>query len=137
MSQNTQTKQAFQHTAQEEKQKRAEGKQEDALNDALLHTDQHTGQQSILPTNTDDRNAADDKGVYNLLHQSGWHKDEIRRVLLVPRGTRLVMGNTYLDLRNPAGGELTAHGEEEVHDEWLVSKRDTDYEIWDKLKAMR
>ena len=71
-----------------------------------------------------------------MLHQAGWHKDEIRRVLLVPVGTRLKMGGTYLDLRNTVAGELTAHGEEEVHDEWLISKHDVDYEIWNKLKAL-
>lgn len=137
MPQDQKTKHAYEHTAKMEHQAREEAREDDALNDAMLRSDQHTGQQAMMPTSEDDRNATDEKGVYDLLHAAGWHKDEIRRVLLVPRGTRLKMGGTYLDLRNPAAGELTAHGEEEVHDEWLVAKRDEDYEIWDKLKALR
>jgi hypothetical protein len=135
MSQDTKTKHAYEHTAQVEKEKRAEGKAEDTLNAEYLQADQHTGQQGLLPVAGDELNAADVKDAYDQLHQSGWHRDEIRRLRLAAPGTRLKQGDVYLDLRNPAAGELVAHGEETVGAELLVPKRDTDYEIWDKLKA--
>ena len=62
-----------------------------------------------------------------------WHKDELRRLSIVPRGTRLKQGDIYCDLRFVERGELVAHGEEEVHDELLVPKHSVDYEIWNKL----
>lgn len=136
MSQDTKTRQAYEHTAQVEKQARAEDKAEDALNEAVLHADQHTGQQGVLPSaQTDDLPAGDIKPVYDLLPD--WHKDEIRRLRIVPPGTRLNAGDVFIDLRNRVAGELVAHGEETVGEELLVPKHDTDYEIWNKLKATR
>ena len=137
MAQDTKTKQAYEHTAKAEKAERAQAKEEDALNNDLLRSDQHTGQQGVLPTDEDELSAADVKDAYDPLHQAGWHRDEIARLRLVPPGTRLAQGDVYLDLRNPAAGELVAHGEETVGAELLVPKRDTDYEIWNKLLATR
>ena len=135
MAQDQKTKHAYEHTAKAEKEARAETKVEDALNETLLRTDQHTGQQGILPREdeNDTLRAADLKQVYGLLPD--WHKDEIKRLRVVPPGTRLNSGDIYIDLRNPAAGELVAHGEETVGEELLVPKHDTDYEIWNKLKA--
>ena len=79
--------------------------------------------------------AGDIKQVYDILPD--WHKDEIKRLRLVPPGTRLTSGDVYMDIRNTAAGELVAHGEETVGEELLVPKHDTDYEIWNKLKATR
>ena len=77
----------------------------------------------------------DIKQVYDILPE--WHKDEIKRLRFVPPGTRLNSGDIYIDIRNTAAGELVAHGEETVGEELLVPKHDTDYEIWNKLKATR
>ncbi len=137
MAQDNKIKHAYEHTAQMEKKERAENQAEDALNNATLQADQHTGQQGVMSGGGDELNAADVKDAYDTLHQSGWHKDEIRRLRLVAPGTRLQQGDVYLDLRNTAAGELVAHGEETVGAELLVPKRDTDYEVWDKLKATR
>ncbi len=137
MPQDTQTKHAYEHTAKMEKEARAEEKAEDVLNDTLLRADQHTGQQGVLPR--EDPNgtlrAADIKQVYDLLPE--WHKDEVARLRVVPPSTRLNSGDIFIDLRNPAAGELVAHGEETVGEELLVPKHDTDYEIWNKLKATK
>ncbi len=137
MAQDNKTKHAYEHTAQMEKKERAEGRAEDALNAAFLQADQHTGQQGLLPADGDTLNAADVKDAYDPLHQSGWHRDEIARLRLVAPGTRLQQGDIFLDLRNPAAGELVAHGEETVGGELLVPKRGTDYEIWEILMATR
>ena len=135
MAQDQKIKHAYEHTAKMEKDARAENKTEDALNETMLRTDQHTGQQNILSReNPDDLvRAADIKQVYDLLPD--WHKDEIKRLRVMPPGTRLNSGDIFIDLRNPAAGELVAHGEETVGEELLVPKHDSDYEIWNKLKA--
>ena len=137
MSQDTKTKHAYEHTAKMEKEARGEAKAEDALNTNLLQTDQHTGQQGVMErADADDLlSAGDIKQVYDILPD--WHKDEIKRLRLVPPGTRLNSGDIFIDIRNTAAGELVAHGEETVGEELLVPKHDTDYEIWNKLKATR
>lgn len=131
MSQDTTTKHAFEHTAKMEKEARAEAEQEDALNEAALKADNHTGQNGMLPVGGGTVTADTIKESYNLLPE--WHKDELRRLLVVERGTRLTMGDVFCDLRFVERGELVAHGEEEIHDELLVPKKGTDYEIWNKL----
>ena len=131
MSQDTTTKQAYEHTAKMEKAARAEAQGEDALNEAALHSDSHTGQQGMMAANTDLIEGTEIKQVYSLLPD--WHKDELRRLFFAAPGTRLKQGDVYLDIRTPERGELTAHGEEEVHEELLVPKSAVDYEIWNKL----
>ncbi len=131
MSQDTQTKHAFEHTAKMEKEAREEALVEDATNAAALKADNHTGQENMRPVGGDLIEATEIKDVYGLL--PNWHKDELRRLSVVSRGTRLIQGEVFCDLRTPDRGELVAHGEEEVHDELLVPKKAVDYEIWNKL----
>ena len=131
MSQDTQTKHAYEHAAKIEKEAREDGMAEDATNAAALKADNHTGQENIRPVGGDLIEATEIKDVYGLLPD--WHKDELRRLLVVSRGTRLIQGEVFCDLRTPDRGELVASGEEEVHDELLVPKKAVDYEIWNKL----
>jgi len=131
MSQDTQTKHAYEHTAKMEKEAREEALADDATNAAALKADNHTGQQGMKPIGGDLIEGTEIKEVYGLL--PGWHKDDLRRLSVVSRGTRLSQGDVFCDLRTPDRGELVAHGEEEVHDELLVPKKAVDYEIWNKL----
>lgn len=133
MPQDQKMKHAYEHTAKLEKEEREAQADDDALNDAALHADNHPGQQGVMSAGESEGEivAADNKEVYALLPD--FHKDELRRIFLVAPGTRLQMGDVYCDLRDPGRGELTAHGEETISEELLVSKRDTDYEIWNKL----
>ncbi len=117
----------------EHKEAREDALASDAINEAALHGDSHTGQAGILRQASEPQEASEVKEVYHLLPD--WHKDELRRLLIVPQGTRLQQGDVYCDLRFPQRGELVAHGEEEIHDELLVPKKGTDYEIWNKLLA--
>lgn len=135
MPQDIEKKHQFEHERQEHKEARAEAQADQTLNDAVLEADNHTGQQGMLPTDSEPQPATENKQVYDLLPD--WHKDELRRLFLTPRGTRLKPGGVYIDLRYPAAGELTAKGEEEVHDELLVAKNDVDFEIWNKLRGGR
>ena len=131
MSHDQATKQAFEHTAKMEKQAREEAREEDALNAAVLKADNHTGQQGMMPVGGELIEGTEIKQLREMLPD--WHKDELRRLLIVAPGTRLNQGDIFCDLRFVERGELVAHGEEEVHEELLVPKRAVDYEIWNKL----
>jgi len=131
MSQDQTTKHAFEHTAKMEKQAREEAREEDALNAAALRADNHTGQEGMMPVGGDPIEGTEIKALREMLPD--WHKDELRRLLIVAPGTRLNQGDIFCDLRFLERGELVAHGEEEVHEELLVPKRAVDYEIWNKL----
>ncbi len=131
MSQDQTTKHAFEHTAKMEKQAREEAREEDALNAAALRADNHTGQEGMMPVGGDLIEGTEIKALREMLPD--WHKDELRRLLIVAPGTRLNQGDIFCDLRFLERGELVAHGEEEVHEELLVPKRAVDYEIWNKL----
>ncbi len=131
MSQDQKTKQAYEHAAKVEKEVREDARADDAINAAALRADNHTGQQGMMPSGGDLIEGTEVKEVYGLLPD--WHKDELRRLFVVPRGNRLTQGDIYCDLRFRERGELVAHGEEEVHEELLVPKHSVDYEIWNKL----
>ncbi len=131
MSQDKERKHAFEHTDKMRKEARDEALGEDALNEAALHGDSHTGQNGMMKPDSDLIEGTAIKMVYDMLPD--WHKDELRRLFFVAPGTRLAQGDVYLDLRTPDRGELIAHGEEEVHEELLVPKKAVDYEIWNKL----
>ena len=133
MPQDIEKKHQFAHEQAAHKQARAEDAADTELNDAVLHADNHTGQAGMLPNGGELIEASEIKAVYGLL--PGWHKDELRRLSVVAPGTRLSQGDVYCDLRLPQRGELVAHGEEEIHEELLVPKKGTDYEIWNKLLA--
>jgi len=133
MPQDQEKKHQYEHAAQIEKAERADALTDDEANSAALHADNHTGQQGMLPPSAEAQEGSNIKALYTLLPE--WHKDELRRLTVVPRGTRLSAGDVFIDLRVRDRGELVAHGEEEVHDELLVAKRSVDYEIWNKLKV--
>ena len=131
MSQDKERKHAFEHTDKMRKEARDEAIGEDALNEAALHGDSHTGQNGMMKPGGDLIEGTEIKAVYEMLPD--WHKDELRRLFFVAPGTRLAQGDVYLDLRTPDRGELIAHGEEEVHEELLVPKKAVDYAISNKL----
>jgi hypothetical protein len=60
--------------------------------------------------------------------------DELARLAVLEPGTRLEQGGTYVDLNNLAAGPFKAMGGHEAtaHDR-IVAKRDTDYELWNRL----
>jgi len=76
-------------------------------------------------------NATEDKELHALL---GLDSDELDRVPMLDAGTRLEQGAVYVDLDDPdrqpfkaLGGRETGPGDR------LVSKRDTDHELWNRL----
>lgn len=132
MPQDQKTKQAFEHTAKMHHEEREEAKANDETNTAALRGDSHTGQEGML--RYADKPLLEGTEIKELRDMfPDWHKDQLRRLMIVPQGTRLQQGDVFCDLRFRERGELVAHGEEEVHDEWLVPKHSVDYEIWNKL----
>lgn len=131
MAQDNKTKHAYEEAAKQGKEAREEAQADTELNTAVLQADNHTGQQGMLPSGGELVEGTEIKELYTLLPD--WHKDELRRLSVVPRGTRLQQGDVFCDLRVRDRGELVAHGEEEVHEELLVPKHSVDYEIWNKL----
>jgi len=60
--------------------------------------------------------------------------DELKQIPILPEGSRLEQGATYIDLRNIERGELTATGGMEADpDNWYVPKSEVPYEIWNRL----
>ena len=61
-------------------------------------------------------------------------KEERARLTILSDGTPLDGGSTYFDLDDPGSGAFTAtDGQVAEPGRRLVSKRDTDYELWNRL----
>lgn len=133
MSQDESVRIRYEHEAKERKAGREEAEAERKVDDQLLHPDEAV--KEVGPAGDDpDRlwiEAVDDKNVQDFLYDlSG---DELRRVRIAAPGVRLEAGGAYLDLRDRRRGELIATGQEVVRSEYLVSKKDVDHEIWNRL----
>lgn len=64
--------------------------------------------------------------------------DELARLTILEPATRLEQGGTYLDLNDPARGPFKAMGGQEAgRGNRYVAKRDTDYELWNRLAGDR
>lgn len=60
--------------------------------------------------------------------------DELKRLSVLTVGTPLDQGSTYVDLNDLGAGPFKAVGSQEAGaDNRYVAKRDTDYEMWDRL----
>lgn len=76
--------------------------------------------------------AADDKVLRNRLTEiSG---EELDRLSVIVPGTRLEQGSVYVDLNRLGDGPFKALGSQEAQSEnRFVAKRDTDYQLWNRL----
>ena len=84
----------------------------------------------------DSVSAADDKTLRNRL--PGLDADELARLAVLEEGTRLDQGGTYLDLDDLDRGPFKAIGGQEAGPgNRYVAKRDTDYELWNRLARDR
>ena len=76
--------------------------------------------------------AAHDKVLHNRLPELTG--DELSRLQILEPGTRLEQGGTYFDLNRLGEGPFKAlGGHEATENERYVAKRDTDYELWNRL----
>jgi hypothetical protein len=76
--------------------------------------------------------AADDKVLYNRFPELT--SDELSRLQILEPGTRLEQGGTYVDLNRLGEGPFKAlGGHDATEGDRYVAKRDTDYELWNRL----
>jgi hypothetical protein len=60
--------------------------------------------------------------------------DNLRQIRVLPQGTRLQQGATYIDLHNLEQGEFTATGDmAAAPDNWFIAKKDVPYHLWNIL----
>ena len=79
--------------------------------------------------------AADDKVLHQRLNMLT--NDELARIAVVERGTRLDQGATYIDLNDLDRGPFKALGADTAGAEHrYVAKRDLDYEMWNRLTGI-
>jgi hypothetical protein len=76
--------------------------------------------------------AVDDKGLQDRVPELS--NDELSRLQVLEPGTRLEQGGTYIDLNRLSEGPFKAlGGHEATKRDRYVAKRDTDYELWNRL----
>lgn len=64
----------------------------------------------------------------------GYTADELRKIPVLPQGSRLEQGATYIDLKDPNRKEFTAMGDMEAGaDNWYVPKSEVGYMLWNRL----
>ena len=76
--------------------------------------------------------ATDDKVLHNRFPELT--NEELARLQVLEPGTRLEQGGTYVDLNRLVDGPFKALGGHEASQrDRYVAKRDTDYELWNRL----
>ena len=81
---------------------------------------------------SDARTAYDLKALHRRL--AGYGDDELKSIPVVPAGSRLEQGATYIDLAVDSPAEFTATGDMEAgRQQCYVSKRDVHFELWNRL----
>jgi hypothetical protein len=85
------------------------------------------------PEKADDvRSAADVKAAQRSL--PGFTDAELKELTILPVGTRLLQGATYIDLRDPNRQEFRARADMVAgRDNWYVAKSEVDYVLWNRL----
>jgi hypothetical protein len=80
--------------------------------------------------------AFDLKDVHDMLNE--FRDDELKGIPVLPLGSRLEQGATYIDLRDPLRREFTARGDMEAgQDNRYVPKSEVDYQLWNRLVQMQ
>lgn len=64
----------------------------------------------------------------------GYSDDELRRLPIMPAGSRLEQDAVYFDLKHPSRGEIHARGDMSAGpDDLLVPKAEVPYPLWNRL----
>jgi hypothetical protein len=72
------------------------------------------------------------KQIHRQFH--GFTDDELKRIPVLPQGSRLEQGATYVDLQDERLNGITATGDMTAgpHN-WYVPKSEVDYQLWNRL----
>jgi hypothetical protein len=72
------------------------------------------------------------KDIHRQFH--GFSDDELKRIPIVPPGTRLAQGAVYVDLQDQMLREITATGDMTAGpNNRYVPKKEVDYQLWNRL----
>lgn len=72
------------------------------------------------------------KGIHRQFH--GFTDDELKRIPILPSGTRLQQGAVYVSLQDEQLREIKATGDMEAGpNDWYVPKSEVDYQLWNRL----
>jgi hypothetical protein len=100
-----------------------------------LNPNAHTGQNNSRIGDhpaTEAATAYEIKEIHRQFH--GFTDDELKRIPVLPRGSRLEQGATYVDLQDPKLREIKATGNMEAGpNNWYVPKSDVDYQLRNRL----
>ncbi len=84
---------------------------------------------------TSRRTAYDLKDAHDALHE--FRDDVLAQIPIVPEGTRLQQGATYIDLKGDRK-EFTARADMEAEPgHWYVAKDEVDYQLWNMLIGVK
>jgi len=87
------------------------------------------------PEKGDHRTAHDVKEAHRRL--SDFTDDELKRIPIMPTGSRLEQDATYIDLADPDPREFKATGGMETRpDQLLAPKSEVDYPLWNRLRGV-
>ena len=103
-----------------------------------LNPDENAGTDDVAlnPLSTNTRNAYDIKKLHNVI-LADLTDDELKSVQILPAGTRLDQGATYIDLAHLENGEFTATSQLVADSQnYYVSKKETDYVLWNRLNQV-
>ena len=100
-----------------------------------LNPNATAGQNNALAGPSDEHNAPTAHETPELRRVlTGFTKDELKRIVVLPEGSRLEQGGTYIDLSTPDRQEFTATGDITAgRHNWFVPKSEVDYGIWNRL----
>lgn len=97
---------------------------------------QNIGIESQHPEKAEGQSAFDIKEAHQLL--GDLTSDELRDLRVLPPGSRLLEKAAYIDLHHLDQGEFHARAGMIAHaDNWYVPKRETSFELWNKLLGIR
>ena len=87
------------------------------------------------PEKDNPRTVYDVKEAHRLLHDVT--DDQLKKIPILPAGSRLEQDATYIDLADPARKEFKAtSGMEAGPDSLLVPKSEVDYQLWNRLRGV-
>ncbi|MBD2100052.1 hypothetical protein [Leptolyngbya sp. FACHB-261] len=124
--------------AQTQKQGRPNDQQPDEWQQDLNPNPQ-AGQNTGLESSSSEKdspNAFEIKELHQYLE--GYNSGDLKKIRVLPTGTRLQQGAKYLDLKDPERKEFTAMGNMEAGpDNWYVPKSEMDYPLWNRLTGVQ
>jgi hypothetical protein len=93
----------------------------------------NTGLRGPHPEKADGvKTAYDIKSVHR--HLQDLPDDDLKEIPILPEGTRLEQGATYIDLRSSHPQEFTATADMVAEPaNWYVPKVEVDYQLWNRL----